>query len=184
MRTDSLTAPVTSTSPAGAAGAEKATATTTAAVAGYSASRTLDLTVKTREGDTVTISSAQTTAVGAAGVTGATGAVVKSTSRSLSISVEGDLSKDELADLQHVLKALAQAGQRQHARGLHRGHGHHHDHGRHRGQSLSTIESISASMTTSFAVIGGTLIPGATGATGAAGATEGAAPETETPAAA
>jgi hypothetical protein len=35
--------------------------------------------------------------------------VVKSTSSSLSISVDGDLSKDELADLQKVLKALGQA---------------------------------------------------------------------------
>jgi hypothetical protein len=132
-----------------------------ATVAGYSRSRALDLTVTTREGDRVTISASQTTMVGAAGATGADGAtaaaLVKRTSSSLSISVDGDLSKDELADLKQVLKALGQAGQREQARGLLRGH-HGHHHGHRRGQDLDTIASISASVTSSLTVIGGTLV--------------------------
>src|SRR5262245_30523500 len=113
MRTDSVTAPSAFAAPP--TPADKPVASTAAAVAGYSASRTLDLTVKTREGDTVTISSSQTTTVGAAGWSAGAGeaakadAVVKTTSSSLSVSVDGDLSKDELADLKKVLKALGQA---------------------------------------------------------------------------
>ena len=148
MRTDSV-------SPAATVGSSAPASSAT--VAGYSRSRALDLTVTTREGDRVTISASQTTMVGAAGATGADGttaaALVKSTSSSLSISVDGDLSKDELADLKQVLKALGQAGQRERARGLLRGH-----HGHRRGQDLDTIASISASVTSSLTVVGGTLV--------------------------
>ena len=152
MRTDSVSPAASAPSSAPAA---------SATVAGYSRSRALDLTVTTREGDRVTISASQTTMVGAAGATGADGAteaaLVKSTSSSLTISVDGDLSKDELAELKQVLKALGQAGQREQARGLLRGH-HGHHHGHHRGQDLDTIASISASVTSSLTVIGGTLV--------------------------
>lgn len=151
MRTDSVSPATVPSSPPAAS----------ATVAGYSRSRTLDLTVTTREGDTVTISASQTTVVGAAGAAGADGgteaALVKSASSAFSISVDGDLSKDELADLKLVLKALGQAGQREQARGMLRGH-HGHHHGHHRGQDLDTIASVSASVTSSLAVIGGTLV--------------------------
>jgi hypothetical protein len=162
MRTEPVSpAPVVSASAAKPATADKP-ATSTATAGGFSSSRTLDLTIKTREGDTVTISSSQTTTVasaGSVGSEGSVGAAVKSTSSSLSISVDGSLSKDELADLQKVLKALGQAGQRKQARGVHRGHhGHHRHHGRDGGKGLSTIESISGSVTSSFAVISGTLV--------------------------
>ena len=151
MRTDSVSPAATV-----ASSAPDASAT----VAAYHRSRTLDLTVTTREGDRVTISASQTTMVGVAGAIGADGAteaaLVKSTSSSLTISVDGDLSKDELAELKQVLKALGQAGQREQARMLRGHHGHHHGH--HRGQDLDTIASISASVTSSLTVIGGTLV--------------------------
>ncbi len=141
-----------------------------AAVTGYSRTRAVDLTITTREGDTVTISASRTTTVGvAASAAGDEGraALVKTSSSSLSLTIDGTLSRDEVADLQKLLKTLAHAGTRlatqaAHHRLGHR-HGHHHGSGHHGSGDLETIASVSASTTTSVAVIGGSLVIGASG---------------------
>ena len=82
-------------------------------------SRTTDLEVVTAEGDRVTISTASVRSVGYAGVSGTSGetrvaasALQASGSDSVTISVEGDLSKAEIVDLQKVIKAFQQAAAR------------------------------------------------------------------------
>jgi hypothetical protein len=139
-----------------------------AAVAGYSRTRAVDLTITTRDGDTVTISASKTTTVGMAAASGeddARAALVKTSSSSLSLTVDGTLSRDEIADLQKILKTLGQAGQKQAAHRVRHQHGHRHHRGHHRGGDhggghLDTIASVSTSVQTSVAVIGGVLVPG------------------------
>jgi hypothetical protein len=138
-----------------------------AAVAGYSRTRAVDLTITTRDGDTVTLSASQTTTVGVAATADeddSRAALVKTSSSSLSLTVDGTLSRDEVEDLQKLLTALGQAGQRQAAHRAHHRlghrHGHHHGSGHHGRGDLDTIASVSASSRTSVAVIGGSLVVG------------------------
>lgn len=101
--------------------------------------RSAELTIVTGDGDRVTISAAATNAVtydavGASvsnenGTGQAAGvSVQRSSSQSLAISVEGTLDKDELRDIQKLVKMLEKA-----ASG--RPHGHH---GRHHRRSRGT----------------------------------------------
>ncbi len=127
---------------------------------GYSRTSSLDLTLTTRDGDTVTISAQQTTTAGVSRTKGADGdatAAAKTTSSSLSVTVDGSLDAHELADIKKVLKTLADGARTQ---GLH-GHRHgHRDHGRGGAQKqggLSTIASASGSFSSSVAVLGGVL---------------------------
>ena len=94
---------------------------------GYSRTSSLDLTLTTRDGDTVTISAQQTTAAGVSrtqGVDGDAIASAKATSSSLSVTVDGSLDPHELADIKKVLKTLADGARTQGLHGRH--HGHHH----------------------------------------------------------
>lgn len=81
--------------------------------------RSTDLEVVTAEGDRVTISTDSARMLGYASLAGQSGdtsvtasAMQVSGSDSTSISVEGDLSKAELRDLQKVIKAFQQAATR------------------------------------------------------------------------
>ena len=159
------TSAISSVSPATPAVPADPPAAKTTAV-GYSRTSSLDLTLTTRDGDTVTISAQQTTTAGVSRIQGADGdaiASAKATSSSLSVMVDGSLDPHELADIKKVLKTLADGARTQ---GL---HGHHHGH-HHRGQEgqegggrqggrggLSTIASVSGSFSSSVAVLGGVL---------------------------
>jgi hypothetical protein len=153
------------TSPVSATSAAATAPQSTAVVAGISRTRTADITLTTKDGDTVTISASQTTAVGVAGTSDGSkdqSALVKSSSSSLSVTVDGSLDARELRDIKQVVNALAHAGRAQQNRGVAHRFGRHHGH-RHHGNdqaSLSTIDSLLTSLTTSVAVIGGALVLG------------------------
>src|SRR5690349_9944796 len=148
--------------------------------AGYSRTNSLDLTLTTRDGDTVTISAHQTTTAGVSTTTGANGdatAAAKTTSSSISVSADGSLDKDERADIKQVLKSLAEGARSQVLHGHHHGHRRHERHGDQGKGGLSTIEAISGSFSSSVAVLGGVLY-------GSPAASDGAAttPTDQTPA--
>lgn len=153
------------TSAISSTGSVPQTQPTTTAV-GYSRTNSLDLTLTTRDGDTVTISARQTTTAGTSTTSGANGdstAAATITSSSLGVTVDGSLDTHELADIRKVLKTLANGARTQGLHGRH--HGHHHGaeegRGRQGGQggpgALSTIASISGSFSSSVAVLGGVL---------------------------
>jgi hypothetical protein len=122
-------------------------------VAGLSRSRSFDLIVTTKDGDTVKISSSTTSTIGAARSIGADGtektAVVGESSSAVSVQVTGTLDRDELVDLKKTLKALEHAGHGRHAGWLER---------RLSRPDLGSLASISASGRQSVAIIGGTLV--------------------------
>lgn len=148
-----------STSAISSSGSVPQTQPTTTAV-GYSRTKSLDLMLTTRDGDTVTISAQQTTTAGVSRTSGADGdatAAAKATSSSLSVTVDGSLDNDELADIKKVLKTLADGARTEGLHGHHHGH-RHHGRGGDQGQGgLSTIASISGSFSSSVAVLGGVL---------------------------
>ena len=86
---------------------------------GARTTRSTDLSIVTAQGDKVTISASATHGVGYAAATGSSdgvsltaGAVSVSDSSSLSISVEGDLNRRELHDINKVVRALQRAAAR------------------------------------------------------------------------
>jgi hypothetical protein len=86
---------------------------------GARTTRSTDLSIVTAEGDKVTISASATHGVGYAAAAGSSdgaslnaAAVTVSDSRSLSISVDGDLNRRELHDIRKVVRALQQAAAR------------------------------------------------------------------------
>jgi len=86
---------------------------------GARTTRSTDLSIVTAQGDKVTISASATHGVGYAAATGSSdgvsltaGAVSVSDSSSLSISVEGDLNRRELHDINKVVRALERAAAR------------------------------------------------------------------------
>jgi hypothetical protein len=122
-----------------------------AAFAGVSRTSAFDLTVTTRDGDTVTISASRTSTTGAAAVSTADGdarAATQSSSASLSFTVEGTLDHDELVDLAKVVKLLGRAASGHHADKLLR---------RLSRPDLDTLSSVSGSVSDTLAVIGGVL---------------------------
>lgn len=83
---------------------------------GFSTSRSTDLSIVTAEGDKVTISTSSLRSVGyAAGMAAdgntslEAGALRMDASDQVSLSVEGDLSHEELVDLQKVIKSFQRA---------------------------------------------------------------------------
>lgn len=122
-----------------------------AAAVAVTRSARLDLTLTTRDGDTVTISSANsdtTVAAAAQDHDGTATGFLRSTSSSVSIEVHGSLDREELADLQKALKALAHAARRGDVEKLQRRLAHAH---------LDSVASLSASVGRSVQVIGGVL---------------------------
>jgi hypothetical protein len=84
--------------------------------AGVRTSQSADLQIVTADGDKVTISSDRTTSVGYAGFSATSGntrvqgqALQVSSESSVSMSVEGTLDADELADIKKVVKLLERA---------------------------------------------------------------------------
>jgi hypothetical protein len=113
---------------------------------GATTTRTTELQVTTADGDRVTLSTSSTRSVGlasasaAAGGTGLSAAVLQANaSDSVTLTVEGNLSKDELHDLAKIIKAFQRAAARGDARHL-----------LHRltRRDLDTIASVSASART------------------------------------
>ncbi|HEY3381051.1 MAG TPA: hypothetical protein VGK32_04740 [Vicinamibacterales bacterium] len=90
---------------------------------GFRTTRTSDLSIVTAEGDTVTLSTNSMRAVGFAGASGSAGgtrldaaALQLSSSDSVSLSVDGNLNKQELADLKKVITAFEKAAAKGDAR--------------------------------------------------------------------
>jgi hypothetical protein len=79
---------------------------------GARTTRSTDLSIVTAQGDKVTISASATHGVGYAAATGSSDGVSVSDSSSLSISVEGDLNRRELHDINKVVRALDRAAAR------------------------------------------------------------------------
>jgi hypothetical protein len=83
---------------------------------GARTSRSMDLSIVTAEGDRVTLSASSTRALGYAAAAGTSdgtsvlaGALQVNGSDDVSLSVEGNLSHEELVDLQKVVKAFERA---------------------------------------------------------------------------
>jgi hypothetical protein len=128
-------------------------ATSDTAVAAFAASRSsrVGITLTTKDGDKVTISSSETSTVAGGGVSdGRTtaAALVSSTSSSFSMSVEGELDRDELKDLKKALKVLRQAARHHDAEWLQR---------RLAKPDLDTLASVSAFSEETVTVIGGVM---------------------------
>jgi hypothetical protein len=82
-------------------------------------SQSMELSIVTEEGDRVTLSASSTRALGFAGAAGtgdgetvAAAAWQVNATSDVSLKVEGSLSRDELVDLQKVIKAFRQAAAR------------------------------------------------------------------------
>jgi hypothetical protein len=114
-------------------------------------SKSLDLTLTTKDGDTVTISSSfSLTEMAAAAKDGdsSVSAMLRTASSSLSIDIQGSLDREERADLQKALKLLAKAARRNDAGMLQR---------RLAGADFGSVASFSASMQGAVQVISGKL---------------------------
>jgi hypothetical protein len=118
---------------------------------GATTSRSTELQVTTAEGDRVTISTSSTRSYGYAAASAASGGasvagavLLANGSDRVSLSVEGNLSKEELHDLAKIIKAFQRAAARGDARQLLH---------RLRRSDLDTIATVSASARTETTVM-------------------------------